>query len=532
MVNERTHQLSRGQIVRLNIQSLAPGGDGVSRHEGIPVFVSRVAPEDVVEVQLVDVRKNFARGIVESVVEPSAQRQEPPCKIFKVCGGCQWQHISYDYQLKAKEDIVRQAIKHIGGLSPDLVQTAIGAQNNLHYRNKAQFPVRHPHDSTRILAGYYGQGSHKLINVKFCPVQPQALDEMLESVKAVCERHAMTAYDERSHKGLLRHILGRFSFANNKLLITLVLNSSVEHLRSSGFSEELLQSVQSFETSDEDEEGDPTSVEPKREKPRFGSAHGKKIIPGRLQPEMLERIAEDLMSELPQAVGVCINLNPDRGNRILGGTTICLAGESFITEELKSTRSDFPELLTRGIKFRLSPASFFQINTEQAGKLLEAVADALLEFGSKPKTLVDAYAGVGTMSIWLSPFAEKVIAIEEIEPAVEDGRTNLELNGVANVEFCLGTVEKMLPEVTERIHGNADVVLLDPPRKGCSPDALNAVFALNPKRIIYVSCNPATLARDLKIIEQNGYKTKRVQPVDMFPQTYHVESVTTIERQS
>lgn len=530
MVEERTHKLARGQTVRLSIQSLAPGGDGVSKDQGIPVFVSRVAPEDVVDVQLFDVRKNFARGAVESIVEPSAQRQDPPCKIFKVCGGCQWQHIAYDFQLQAKQDIVRQAIKHIGGLNPDLVLPALAAQNNLHYRNKAQFPVRHPHDSTRIIAGYYGQGSHKLINVKHCPVQPAALDEMLEAVKAICERHGLSAYDERSHRGFLRHILGRFSFATNEVLITLVLNTNVEHLQENGFADELLSGVKIATIAEDDNEGDPTIADQKSEKPRFDGGHGKKFNPGSLKPETMERIAEDLMTELPKAVGVCINLNPSKGNRILGDTTICLMGKSFITEELKTSRADLPDLLKGGIKFRLSPASFFQINTEQASVLLESVADAVLDFGSKPKTLIDAYAGVGTMSIWLSPFVEKVIAIESVEPAVEDGLENLQLNKIENVEFCLGSVEKVLPELTERLHGQADVVLLDPPRKGCTPEALASLFALNPARIIYVSCNPATLARDLKIIEQNGYKTKRVQPVDMFPQTYHVESVAVIDR--
>lgn len=529
MVDERTHRLVSGQLVKLTIQSLAPGGDGVSRYEGIPVFVARAAQGDVADVRLFDVRKNFARGVIESIVEPSEDRQEAPCKLFKVCGGCQWQHITYDGQLKAKQDIVKQAIKHIGGLSADLVLPAIGAKDDLHYRNKAQFPVRHPHDSDRILAGYYGQGSHKLINVKHCPVQPGALDQMLEAVKAVCERHAMSAYDERSHKGLLRHILGRYSFANNELLITLVLNASVEHLRASGFSEELLSRVQ-VGSVEADEEGDPTQAEPKKEKSRFVQVHGKNTSLGKIKPEMLERIADDLMTELEHVKGVCINLNPQRGNRILGETTICLAGEPYITEELKSERSEMPELLRRGIKFRLSPASFFQVNTQQAGYLLEAVADALVDLGRKPKLLIDAYAGVGTMSIWLSPYVEKVIAIEEVHPAVEDGCTNLELNSVRNVDFRLGSVEKILPEVTEELNGIADVVLLDPPRKGCSPEALNSVIALNPERIIYVSCNPATLSRDLKILEQNGYKTKRVQPVDMFPQTYHVESVAIVDR--
>ena len=528
MADKKSHELFRGQTVKLSIQSLAPGGDGVGRVDGIPVFVSRVAPGDVVDVQLFDVRKNFARGAVEKIVEASHQRQEPPCKLFKVCGGCQWQHITYEHQLEAKEDIVRQAIKHIGGLDPNLVQSAIGAETNLHYRNKSQFPVRHPHDSTRILAGYYGQGSHKLINVKHCPVQPSAMDEMLEAVKAVCERHQLSAYDERSHKGLLRHILGRYSFANNAVLITLVLNSNVEHLRANGFVDQQLQNLQTSVVSTEDDEGDPTTHEPSK-KPS-GVPHGKKFNPGRLKPETLERIAEDLMSELDQVVGICINLNSERGNRILGDTTICLAGESFITEELKSTRLDFPPMLKDGIKFRLSPASFFQVNTEQASRLLEVVADALVDFARKPKTLVDAYAGVGTMSIWLAPFAERIIAIEEVEPAVEDGRQNLQLNAVQNVEFLLGSVEEILPEVKDKLAGGADIVLLDPPRRGCSTEALDAVFALCPQRIIYVSCNPATLARDLKIIEENGYKTKRVQPVDMFPQTYHVESVTVLDR--
>ncbi len=488
--------LVRGQTVVVRIASLTPTGAGISKDHGRPIFVERVAPGDLAEVELFDVRKDFARGKVVQLLEPSAQRAQPPCPLFKVCGGCQWQHLSYEAQLGAKTDIVKQAVQHIGAQDPQLVRDTIGASQPLRYRNKVQFPVRNPKGSQRILAGYFKQDSHELVNIKFCPVQPEPLDRMLETVKQACEQAKIWAYDERSGKGTLRHINARYSFSRNEVLVTLVINMKAKS----------------------EEEFDKSPL-------------GKRMYD----------VARQIMESDPEIVGVCANLNSEAGNRILGEQTICLAGKNFVEETLKSPRDDYPDLLRRGVTFRLSSTSFFQVNSQQAVTLLEQVYDQVKQAIAhvEQPVIVDAFAGVGTFALWLSPLAAKVYAIEEHASAVTDGRQNAELNGVANVAFIQDRVEKALPELAAQ-GVRPDVVVLDPPRKGLSEEVLRSLLALDAATLIYVSCNPATLARDLKILQSSsldrpngptmGYKTRQVQPVDLFPQTYHVESVTTLTR--
>ncbi|MBA3992452.1 MAG: 23S rRNA (uracil(1939)-C(5))-methyltransferase RlmD [Cyanobacteria bacterium DS2.3.42] len=509
----------RGAIVELTITSMAPGGEAFGKADELPVFISRGAPGDVCEVELYDVRKKFAKGKIQRLITPSSQRAEPPCKLFKVCGGCQWQHISYEGQLEHKTSIVKQAITHIGGLDQSVVDPCVGAEDPLFYRNKVQFPVRNPQGSNRILAGYYKQDSHELVNIKHCPVQSQELDAMLETVKEVLEEYDISAYDEKKRTGLIRHIHARQSRANRKILLTLVLNCTPE-----------------------------------------------------TQPDTLQELAELILVRDETIVGVAINYNDRPGNRILGDKTEVIAGGDSIEEVLKTTNERLPGRLHKGLTFKLSPTSFFQVNTEQAARLLEIVyleAYSHLPEGEKLSLVVDAYAGVGAISLWLAGGCRRLIAVEDYPQAVIDGRLNAETNQISNVEFIEGDVATVLPQLGD-MGEQADLVVLDPPRKGVSPEVIGALLDLAPARIVYVSCNPSTLARDLKYLalgivpqagavsnnepgetegsgaEQSpdpdtassgdgkrgkfGYKTVRIQPIDLFPQTYHVESVATLER--
>lgn len=474
-------QLRKQQRVQLRIESLAPGGEGISKDLGIPIFLSRVAPGDKVTAELFDVRKNFARAKVVTVDEPSDHRVEPPCKIFKVCGGCQWQHIGYEHQLEAKQDIVRQAMKHMAKLNPDLVKPTMGAENPLFYRNKVQFPVANPKNSSRILAGYYKEGTHELVNIKHCPVQPEPLDRMLDAVKEALEMHQFGAYDEKTHRGLIRHIAARHSVSTGDILVTVVVNAHA----------------------------------------------GRKEFIEKLRP-----VAEDAMAICPEIKGFCVNLNPEQGNRIMGDTTMLVAGVDHIEEKLSSRLDLASDKLKEGLKFRLSSQSFFQVNSDQAARILDVVLQAVQEGAVKigrPPRAIDAYAGVGTIAQWISESCEKVIAIEEIQPAVVDGRLNAKANGMNNIEFRLGRVEDVMPALVYEGF-EADVVIVDPPRKGVDAQVLAQIISLASDRIIYVSCNPATLARDLRILEDGGYAVQSVQPVDMFPQTFHVESVTVLTK--
>jgi len=482
--------LEKGKQVELTIESLAPGGEGVSKDFAIPIFINKAAPGDRLLVEIYDNRRTFAKASLVKVVEPSQDRVEAQCKLFKVCGGCQWMHLSYEAQLLRKKAIIEQALRHIGGeeisnLCREVIGSTIPSQLQFAYRNKVNLPVRNPNHSKRILAGYFETNSHKLVNIKHCPIQPSLLDEVLEQIKELAEKYEFNAYDETTGKGLLRHIQMRFSEAHKNVLVTLIVNGSSDK-----------------------------------------------------SPPRLKKLADDLMSQNESVVGVCINFNQLKGNRILAEETICLAGKPYIEEVLRTNEPDFPDLLKQGLTFQLSPTSFFQINTSQAVTLLELITAEIrtylkqnnLKDGANNITVLDAYAGVGSIALWLSPFVAEVLAVEDNADAVKDGMRNVSLNGIENIQFHQSKVEDFLPSLLKE-GKSVPIVVLDPPRQGLNPTVIDSIRALSPDMIIYVSCNPVTLSRDLRLIlASSGYKVEKIIPVDLFPQTYHVESVTVIKK--
>ncbi len=495
-----THTLERGDQVEVNVESLANGGDGVAKIDSIPVFIERAAQGDRLAVHLFDVRKDFARGAIEEIVKPSPERVQAPCFHYERCGGCQWQHIDYAHQLQHKERLVVDALGHIGGFAnaKELVQSIVGCDDPFHYRNKVQFPVKYK--NTQVLAGYYERGSHDLVNIDACPIQPSIMDELLKTTKMLFKKYRISIYDEERHRGMVRHLNFRMSFATGKILVTIVVNHAAIKIKE--FNN--IDYLHAFTT-----------------------------------------LGEELAHLHSEVESVVVNFNQDKGNRILGEHTITLVGNGYIEEKLATKRSDLPQKLQDGLRFRLSSKSFFQVNSLQAVKLLEYIAAAAQEdlAASEKPVVVDAYAGVGTIAMWLSPLADEVIAIEEVGDAITDGEENAALNNLTNVSFVEGRVEQSLAVLMvekKRENKNIDLIVLDPPRKGIDPNILALIKERGPKHIIYVSCNPATLARDLKILCQStengenssmgGYKVKRVQPVDLFPQTYHVESVALLER--
>ncbi|MCB9472017.1 MAG: 23S rRNA (uracil(1939)-C(5))-methyltransferase RlmD [Candidatus Obscuribacterales bacterium] len=491
---KRSAPIARGDRLELIIESLEPGGQGVAKTDGFPIFLDRAAPQDKVRAYVYDVRKSFALAKIEELLEASPQRITAPCPVYDKCGGCQWQHLDYDAQLAAKKEIVIQALTRIGGLSADLIQPPLGAAHQMRYRNKAQFPVRSHGSGSGMIAGYFEKNSHNLVDIDACPVQPEDLDDIFRLLKESCIRQAIEPYEEGTHSGLLRHMLIRKSHASGEALVTLVVNLKG---------------------------------------------------PEELDKELLEKfkaIAADLMNVLPTVAGFCINFNPKRGNRILSDDTVCLVGSAVIEEVLESK--------DRRMRFRLSSNSFFQIHSEQNIVMLDKILQEVEQSGYEGKPVImDAYAGVGTIALWLAPLAARVYAVEENPFAAADGRTNALLNNAGNIDFREGKAEVVLEKFLD--DGiNIDILILDPPRKGLSESVLNSVLKLAPEHLIYVSCNPTTLARDLKLLEagltkdecsdgeekeeekisRSGYKTLRVTPIDMFPQTYHVESVASLKR--
>lgn len=440
----------QGQLVELMITDLSDTGDGVGRLEGRVVFVPDTVTGDYVIVRLVRVKPKYAYGKLHQILEKSPHRQRANCIVADKCGGCQWQHITDEYQGSAKHKLVVEALQRIGGFTQPNVPPILKAEASLGYRNKATYPLRRSSTGT-VQAGYYRKGTHQLINLNQCPVQDPRLNPLLAQIKQDIGQLGWSVYDERRHQGKLRHLSLRIGRRSGEILLTLVTT-------------------------------DPKLTD-------------------------LEAQAQKWLSDYPQLVGVCLNCNPNRTNAIFGSHTYCVAGQPYLREYFA------------GIEFQLLPETFFQINTEATEALLDVIVGQLSLNGSQ--LLVDAYCGVGTFTLPLAKRVRKVIGLEVQSAAVEQAQINAETNGITNVEFQIGAVKQLLPQLASK----PDVVLLDPPRTGCEPAVIEALLTIAPKQIVYVSCKAATLARDLKLLcQRGGYQLSLVQPADFFPQTSHVES--------
>ncbi|HIK27484.1 MAG: 23S rRNA (uracil(1939)-C(5))-methyltransferase RlmD [Oscillatoriaceae bacterium SKW80] len=438
----------QGQLVEIAIADLSDTGEGVGRFQQRVVFVPDTVPGDQALIRLLHVKPQYAIGKLHQLLEPSPHRIRPHCIVADKCGGCQWQHIEYSYQLEAKRNQVIQALERIGGITSPCVAKVISAGEPFNYRNKVTYPLGMS-ASGRIKAGYYRKGSHQLVNLNKCPVQDKRLNPLLAEIKLDIQQQGWRVYDEKYHRGEVRHLSLRIARRTGEILLTLVVKSG--------------------------------------------------NLPG------CEKQAQEWLQRYPQLVGVCININPARSNVIFGSETRCLAGRPYVREEFA------------GLMFQLGADTFFQVNTEAAEALLQAIASQLNLQGNE--LLIDAYCGIGTFTLPLARQVRLAIGLEVQAAAVELAKQNAQANNLTNVKFYAGKVEKLLPTTG----ATADIVLLDPPRKGCELTVLETLLQTKPQRIVYISCKPATLARDLKILCQGGYKLLHVQPVDFFPQTSHVE---------
>ncbi len=444
-VAERWQQ---GELVEITIADLSDTGEGVGRFEQRVVFVPDAVPGDRAIVRLVHVKPQYATGKLHQLLEPSPHRIRQSCIVADKCGGCQWQHVEYAYQLEAKRNQVIQALERIGGIAAPPVDPVLSAGKPSGYRNKVTYPLGMS-STGQVQAGYYQKGSHRLVNLNQCPVQDERLNPLLAEIKLDIQQQGWRAYDETYHRGEVRHLSLRIGRRTGEMLLTLVVKSG--------------------------------------------------NLPG------IEEQALSWLDRYPDLAGVCINVNPARSNAIFGPETSCLVGRPYVREEFA------------GLEFQLGPDTFFQVNTEAAEALLEAIASQLDLQGNE--LLIDAYCGIGTFTLPLARRVRQAIGLEVQAAAVELAKLNARSNYLTNVEFYAGEVEKLLPAAGAA----ADIVLLDPPRKGCDRAVLETLLQTRPNRIVYVSCKPATLARDLKILCEGGYQLLRVQPADFFPQTAHVE---------
>ncbi len=446
---EGTREMGEGKSsLRIKIHSLGSSGEGVGKLDELIIFVEGALPSEEILAEVVTRKKNYAVAKLLEIVKPAPERTEPFCPLYKDCGGCQLQHLNYPAQLRWKRQQVVDAVERIGKLDGVKIFDALGMDNPLRYRNKMQFPV-----GKNLQIGCYARGSHKIIDTNSCMIQNAQNDEILTAVRKVATKFNLQPYNEDTHKGFLRHVMGRVG-CNGEFMIVLVTAT--------------------------------------------------KNFPNE------KNFVRALVKELPNVTSIQQNVQTFHNNVILGRDTKILYGKPTIHDKIGD------------LLFNISARSFFQVNTAQAQILYKTALDFAEIRGNE--LIIDAYCGTGTISLFMAKKVRKVIGIEVVSSAISDAIKNARQNHIRNAEFIVGDAVKIIPKLFDAgIY--AEIVIVDPPRAGCDKKVLETFAAMKPEKIIYASCNPATLARDLKILGELGYRTKKIQPVDMFPFTSHVESV-------
>ena len=431
-------------------------GEGIAKIDNkYPIFIEGALKGEKVKVRIVKVNKNFAYGKLMEVLEASEERVNPPCAIYKRCGGCKLQHASYKAQLDFKWDRVKDCVSKIGKLDPSIVKYPLGMEEPWRYRNKVQLPIGLINGEVKI--GFFAPRSHDIIDMESCLIQDEIGDKVVKLTREWIEKFNIRPYNvdgEYDEKGIVRHIMIRRGFTTNEVMVVLVTN-------------------------------------------------------GENLPHK-EEFVDLMVKNIPGIKSVIQNINSKKTNVILGLESKTLWGEDTISDYI----GDF--------RFNISPLSFFQVNPTQT----EVLYGKALEYANLTgnEEVFDAYCGTGTITLFLSQKAKKVYGVEIIPQAIDNAWINAKENKVENVEFFVGESEVVIPDLINK-GVKADVVVVDPPRKGCDKKLLDAITNIDAKKIVYVSCDPSTLGRDLQVLEDNGYKTLEVQPVDMFPNTSHVENV-------
>jgi 23S rRNA (uracil1939-C5)-methyltransferase len=448
------NEIRKNDIFTIEITDLSEQGDGIGHtQEGYTLFVKDTLPGDRARVKVIKTKKNYGYARLEQLLTASPSRCEARCAVARSCGGCRLQHMRYADQLSFKENRVRELMTRIGGADDFEFLPIIGMENPWHYRNKAQYPVGVSRDG-RVIAGFYAARTHSIVENDDCLIQMPQSVAVLRAVMSWMQRFHVTAYDEKTGRGLVRHVLTRIGYYTGEIMVCFVIN-------------------------------------------------GKKI------PHAQELI--DALTQMDGMTGIVLNSNTRRTNVILGDTETLLWGRSRITDTIGD------------IRYEISAKSFYQVNPQQTEKLYRTAMEFADLKGTE--TVWDLYCGIGTISLSAARHARQVIGVEIVPQAVEDARRNALLNGIENAAFYEGKAEEVLPEKVEKEHVRADVIIVDPPRKGCAQSLLACMAKMAPEKIVYVSCNPATLARDAAYLRENGYRVEKVRCCDMFAQTTGVETV-------
>ena len=445
------------------IEDMGIDGAGIGKVDGFPLFIKDAVIGDTVRVGVTKCKKNYGYARLIEILQPSADRVEPECPYHRACGGCQIQALSYEKQLAFKQKKVENNLRRIGGFTEIPMEPIVGMDNPYHYRNKAQFPIGTDKNGA-VITGFYVGRTHQIIPNRDCALGVPVNQEILNRVISYMEENHITAYDEKSGKGLVRHVLIRYGFTTKEIMVCLIIN-------------------------------------------------GNKLPKADLLVQSLR--------EISGMTSISINKNMTKTNVILGRETEVLWGQSYITDYIGA------------VKYQISPVSFYQVNPVQTKKLYGLALEYAGLTGKE--TVWDLYCGIGTISLFLAQQAQKVYGVEIVPQAIEDAKRNAAINDITNAEFFVGKAEEVLPDfyAKEEAAGRkayADVIVVDPPRKGCDEKLLDTILAMAPPTVVYVSCDSATLARDLKILCDGGYRLEKVRTVDQFCHTTHVESVVLLTK--
>lgn len=446
--------LEKGSIYTAVIDGYSSEGLGIARVNGAVVFVPHAVRGEEIDLRITKVMKTSCAGEIVKIHNPSPERMEPECPYAGKCGGCAYRHLTYPEELWAKHQRVQDALTRIGGLELT-VEEILGAKNPEHYRNKSQYPV-----GADGSIGFFQARTHKVVPIRRCLIQTETADRTAQAVGEWMRRYKISAYDETTGKGLVRHVCVRVNRKGESLCCVVVNGNKV---------------------------------------PR--------------EPEL----AAYVTAAVPHTVGVLLNSNTRRGNVVLGDKYRTLFGRNYLMDTLC------------GLEFKLSMPSFYQVNRDQA----EVLYGKALEFAGLTgnETVLDLYCGIGTITLCLAKAAKRVIGAEIVPPAIRDAKENALRNHVENAEFFCGDAADIAAKL-ESDGLRPDVVTVDPPRKGLAPEVIASVAAMGPEKVVYVSCDPATLGRDVKIFREFGYEAKRAAAVDMFPGTAHVETVVLLSRET
>ena len=551
---QKTKCYKKNDLVVLEITDLTEEGQGVGKCDGLVFFVKGTVMGDLVEARILKVKKNYAYAKVEKLLKASPYRVTPLCPVAGKCGGCQLQHLSYEKELAWKEDRIAQSLIRIAGISEEEVRKrgeGILGGETVRYRNKAQYPVQNKKgireekalggrvfgeekrgpeneqtafDSLGI--GFYGFHSHRIIEAEDCLINSAENPRILNCIKDWAREYKVSGYEEETGKGLLRHIFLRKGFSTGEILLCLVLNGkNLPHAK------ELWEKLQrlplrveagglqrgaevSSRMDAESEADGRCGVDPEREAD---------IHCGIDAQSEVDVHCEENGKIQGRIVGLCININEGRGNAVLGRETLCLYGKDSIEDKIGE------------LSFSISVPSFYQVNPAQTEKIYGKALEYAALTGEE--TVWDCYCGIGTISLFLAQKAKQVYGLEIVPEAIENAKKNAEKNGLHNTEFYVGAAEEVLPKWVQEqkregkdVGNLVDVVSLDPPRKGCDEACLSAVLELSPKRIVYVSCDPGSLARDMKYLGEGGYVLEKWVGIDNFPRTGHVETVALLSK--